>query len=88
MADYIACGCPMAGHLPGCWLAEAEAIASEAADAAYTYDPPRHRTVAAIQALAEAGHLGEVPGDDDVLWGLLDHLTEVGLLGPVTEVIA
>lgn len=78
----MTCGCPVTedGHQPGCWMAEAEAIAREV-DAEADEHPTRHRLIATLEALAAAGHLRE-PTCDAQLLGLLDELTEAGLLGP------
>lgn len=84
IADLMQCGCPWLVHRLGCWMAEAEAIADEAADAAKLYVPPQHRTVAALTALAEAGHLREIGGTGELI-ELLDRLVEAGLLGPAEE---
>lgn len=84
VTDYMHCGCPWLVHQPGCWMAEAESIALEAADAAKAYTPARHRTVAALTALAEAGYLREVDGPHEVE-ELLDLLIEAGLLRPAED---
>ena len=74
----MVCGCDH-DHVPGCWLAEAEAIAAEAVTAATLAGRPH--LVAVVEALHEAGHLRDLTGADQLL-GFLDQLVELGLLGP------
>ena len=79
-SSLLLCRCPADGHLGGCWLAEAEAIAAEAVTANTLASKPASRSAAIIQALAEAGYVRE-PDDDDAVLTLLDALVDAGVLG-------
>lgn len=81
------CGCQLTGHESWCALAEAERIALHAS--ATARDSGGHRILAAMQALAEAGLLHDIDGDDadQELPGLLDRLWDAELLGPSDAVV-
>lgn len=89
MTTYLVCGCPAeeeadTGHLPGCWMADAETIAEEAIAANAQRAEPGNATVAVAQALAEAGYLSGIPVGQD-LFGLLDYLAENNLLAAPSD---
>jgi hypothetical protein len=80
----LVCGCLedaviLDGHRPGCWMANAEAVAGEAITANNLRPQPGNSTVAVVTALAEAGYLSGIT-DDQALFGLLDYLADVELL--------
>jgi hypothetical protein len=83
MSATFSCGCPSSPsgeHRAGCWMAAAEEIAY--AELEVTPESRVwHALVAALLALDEGGYLRQ-DVDHDQMIGLLDYLTEVGLLRP------
>jgi len=80
--DRMVCGCDEGRHESWCQLGGAETIAREASERARVQG--LHRLLAALTALAEAGLLHDIEGDDDAqeLAGVLDRLWDAELLGP------
>lgn len=80
--DRMVCGCDRGGHESWCQLGGAETIAKDASERARAQGS--HRLVAALTALAEAGLLHDIEGDDEdqELAGVLDRLWDAELLGP------